>query len=95
MNVRGIGRSTFDNHQSQYLQPVIYSTWQTTQQEMFQELSRMGGGLVIGGDGRSDSPGHCAKYGSYSTMELRLGKIIDVPLVQVLVLLGSVFTSLV
>ena len=41
-------------------------------------------GLVIGGDGRSDSPGHSAKYGSYSMLELNLNKIIDIQLVQVI-----------
>ncbi|CAM4733278.1 unnamed protein product [Leuciscus chuanchicus] len=31
---------------------------------------------------RADSPGHCAKYGSYSLMDLNTGKMIDVQLVQ-------------
>ena len=26
--------------------------------------------LDLGGDGRCDSPGHCAKYGKYTLMEL-------------------------
>ena len=38
-------------------------------------LDGMGGG--------ADSPGHSAKYGTYTMMELRLGKVIDVQLVQV------------
>jgi Transposase len=42
----------------------------------------MPGGIVIGGDGRADSPGHSAKFGSYTTMELRLNKVIDIQLVQ-------------
>ena len=40
-------------------------------------------GLVLGGDGRSDSPGHSAKYGSYSILELNINKIVDRKLVQV------------
>ena len=39
--------------------------------------------LVIGGDGRVDSPGHSAKYGSYTVMELQMGVVVDVQLVQV------------
>jgi len=40
-------------------------------------------GLVLGADGRNDSPGHSAKYGSYTVMESRINKIIHVELVQV------------
>lgn len=48
-----------------------------------QQLKAMDGGLQIGGDGRADSPGHCAKFGSYTTMEMQLGKVLDIQLVQV------------
>ena len=40
-------------------------------------------GLILGGDGRSDSPGYSAKYGSYSMLELNINKIVDIKLVQV------------
>lgn len=40
--------------------------------------------LVLGGDGRADSPGHCAKYGSYSTIDLEQGIVVDIQLVQVI-----------
>ena len=39
--------------------------------------------LVISGDGRADSPGPSAKFGSYTVMELKKGVVIDVQLVQV------------
>ena len=39
--------------------------------------------LVIGRDGRADSPGHSAKFGSYTVMELKKEVIIGVHLVQV------------
>lgn len=32
---------------------------------------------------RSDSPGHCAKYGSYTVIEDRINKVLDLQLVQV------------
>lgn len=35
--------------------------------------------LVLGGDGRADSPGHCAKYGS---IDLEQGIVVDIQLVQ-------------
>ena len=39
--------------------------------------------VVIVGDGRSDSPGHSAKYGSYTFMDMDTHKILDVEIVQV------------
>ena len=41
--------------------------------------------LSLGGDGRSDSPGHSAKFGSYTLMDLEHNTILDVELVQVCV----------
>ena len=64
--------------------PVVASKWNQQQNELFKEIkSKFKGTVKSGGDGRSDSPGHSAKYGSYTIMELRLGKIIDQQLVQV------------
>ena len=70
---------------SRYLVPTIVHTWKEEQRRLFEVLGSMEGGLVIGGDGRSDSPGHCAKYGSYTVIEERINKVIDQQLVQVLV----------
>ena len=38
---------------------------------------------MLAGDGRFDSPGHNAKYGPYSLIEVTTEKIIDFSLVQV------------
>ena len=40
--------------------------------------------LIIGGDGRADSPGHSAKYGSYGILDLTTNKVINMQLVQVI-----------
>ncbi len=50
---------------------------------MFQQLSEMNGSIVMGAEGRSDSPCHFAKYGSYSVIEERINEAIDIQLVQV------------
>ena len=42
-----------------------------------------GNQVILGGDGRCDSPGYCAKYGSYSCMDMDTNKILDTQLVQV------------
>ena len=38
--------------------------------------------LIIGGDSRADSPGHCAKFGSYTVTDLK-HRNVDLQLVQV------------
>ncbi len=50
---------------------------------MFQQLSEMNDGLVLGAEGRSDSPCQFAKYGSYSVIEERINEAIDIQLVLV------------
>ena len=43
----------------------------------------MGKPLVIGGDIRADSPGHSAKFGSYTVMDLEHHHILNVESVQI------------
>ena len=45
-------------------------------------------------DGRSDSPGHSAKYGVFTVIEQRVNKVLDVELVQVHVRLLTNIASL-
>ncbi|CAM4571891.1 unnamed protein product [Leuciscus chuanchicus] len=77
-----ISARTFFRHQHLYTIPVVMQAWQNEQKGVIRELKEMGGGLAISGDCRSDSPGHCAKYGTYSLIEERTNKIIDLQLVQ-------------
>ena len=39
-------------------------------------------GLVLRGDGRADSPGHSAKYGSYCMVDIKTNMVLDIHLVQ-------------
>lgn len=48
-----------------------------------QRLKDLGEGIVMVGDGRHDSMGHCAKYGAYTMFCCTLTKIIHFSLVQV------------
>ena len=66
--------------------PIVYHGWKINQTEVLQQLATMNGGLILEGDGRSDSPGHCAKCGSYSMIEERINKVVDIQLVQVYLL---------
>jgi len=57
--------------------------WSRLQTQYIEVLQAFNEPLTIGGDGRCDSPGHSAKYGSYNLMELRHNVVLDVELVQV------------
>ena len=89
--VHAISPRTFHEHQATYLQPAVVNVWKSQQAALLAELKAKGEPLTLGGDGRADSPGHTAKYGSYTMMDLNSGKIIDIQLVQVIVTISSIF----
>lgn len=80
---------TYMNIQSLYLVPTIEDVWQRQQCDLFNAARANGEPLRLGGDGRCCSPGHTAKYLSYTLMDLRTNKIMDTQLVQVKILLYS------
>ncbi|XP_048094635.1 uncharacterized protein LOC125291807 [Alosa alosa] len=64
-----------------FVEPAIVHTWKKSQDMMLQQLSQ-DKKVILGGDMRADSPGHCAKYGSYTMMDLNTNTIVDLQLVQ-------------
>ena len=74
---------TFYDHQTEYLEPAIISVWKHKQLQLLNECISREIPLVIGGDGRADSPGHSAKFGSYSIIDLNTSKLLQIELVQV------------
>ena len=81
--IQGITKSTYHEYRKNVLEPTIQECWDEQQKELFRQAKNRGGGLVLGGDGRADSPGHCAKYGTYTTMDLQMNKVLHVEVVQV------------
>ena len=65
------------------MQPAIRLVWERQQRKLLSKLMIEKKGLVLAGDGRADSPGHSAKYGSYSIIDINKNKVVDVKLVQV------------
>lgn len=83
MNVASIALSTFHQHQKYYLHPAVSTMWKDFQNNYFDLKTQQGDSLVLGGDGRADTPGHSAKYGSYAMLDMDLMLVIDIQLVQV------------
>ena len=78
LRVAYITDRTFYLHQKQYLEPSSVESQTAT------TLSACELPLIIGGDGRADSPGRSAKYGSYGVIDLRTNKFLHIELVQVI-----------
>nr|XP_054602063.1 uncharacterized protein LOC129164785 [Nothobranchius furzeri] len=80
-NVQGLSKQSFCRHQAKLLIPTVSWQWQLEQADIIQEATESGP-VTLGGDMRADSPGHSAKYGSYTMMDLKRNKVIDIQLVQ-------------
>ena len=83
MNVACISERTFYRHTRFYVNPVVIQEWRNHQQQLLDDLAEREGGLVVAGDGRCDSPGYCAKFGSFTFMEQQINRVVDFQLVQV------------
>ncbi|KAK3100232.1 hypothetical protein FSP39_016728 [Pinctada imbricata] len=82
MSVASISDRTFFLMQKMYLVPTIESVFKTQQVDLIQDILIRNRPVRIGGDGRCCSPGHTAKFGSYTVMDLSSDKILDIQLVQ-------------
>ena len=85
MGVACISPRTYFRHQKEILFKAVRKVWQENQLWLFASLQVDRRDLVVGGDGRADSPGHSAKYGTYSLMEMEALAVVDIELVQVLI----------
>ena len=89
LNCASISLPTFLHHQSSYLLPAISSVWIYHQEKLLSKFKESKVNLQVGGDGRADNPGHSAKYGTYSLIELTCNKVVDFQLVQVCTILKT------
>ncbi|XDV11168.1 hypothetical protein PO909_000180 [Leuciscus waleckii] len=71
----------FRRHCRNFIEPAVLHKWKNDQAAVLQQLST-DGSAILGGDMRADSPGHSAKFGSYTMMDLNKNTVIDIQLVQ-------------
>jgi len=84
MNVCGISYQTYLKHQREIIQPAVHQLWKKEQQHIFDNVKASSNSeLTVAGDGRADSPGHSAKYGSYTLLDTNINKIVHTELVTV------------
>jgi hypothetical protein len=76
-----LSKSEFYRIQNTYLIPTINDYWLMHQTAIMSILSSEN--LRLCGDARSDSPGFCSKYSSYSIMDMETSLIIDQQLISI------------
>ena len=81
-NVSFFSHTTFDDLQSQYIFSAIDNVY-NHHKEILVAKARKEPKLDLLGDGRCDSPGYCAKYGTYTLMNSQSGEILDFHVVHV------------
>ena len=74
--------ATFHRHQVAHLHKAIRYVWRQKQQEHLESL-RGKQELVLGGDGRHSTVGHCALYYTYSVKDTASRKLVHVEQVHV------------
>lgn len=81
-NLQFFSESVFYDTQKKYLIPVVNEAWEA---ESRRQIDKLTGKAVVNldGDGRCDSPGHCAKYGTYTLMDDDTGDVVAFNVVQV------------
>ncbi|XP_077990951.1 uncharacterized protein LOC144445284 [Glandiceps talaboti] len=91
-NLNILSERHFMNIQRTYLFPVIQNLYDYEHNVLIDALRFQH--VFVSGDGRSDSPGHCAKYLSYSFMEEETDLILHFELVQVTEAPGEASTNM-
>lgn len=80
MGILVYNEPTYYYHQRHLLIPTVISFWRKYQKKILDSLK--GKEVVLAGDGRHDSMGHSAKYGTYTIFCCTVGLIIHIVLVQ-------------
>ena len=77
-----LGKTAFYALQKSLVMPAIQRRWDKERNQLVEEAAQRDG-VHLAGDGRCDTPGHNAKYSSYSFLDQKTNKIIDFRITQV------------
>ncbi|XP_063058185.1 uncharacterized protein LOC134451650 [Engraulis encrasicolus] len=81
MSLKMLSYETFQRQTRMYIEPAIVHKWRTTQDGLLAELSQQH--LIhLRGDMRTDLPDRTPWFGSYTMIDLRNNKVIDIQLIE-------------
>lgn len=69
-----VSHTTFLRVQKLYVNPAVKAVWHNVQENELRKVKNKD--VCLAGDGRTDSPGHCAQYCTYSFMDESTSKIL-------------------
>jgi hypothetical protein len=65
--------------QEKYVIPSVNEYWNDMQEQLCQDLKSP---IILAGDGRNDSPGHCAQYCTYSFLDINTNRVVGLQVVD-------------
>ena len=74
LSIPYVGKTTFYRLIATYLYPGVVNKWSALRTMIINSFQ---GKVDVSGDGHFDSPGWCAKFCTYSIMEIKSGAILD------------------
>uniref|UniRef100_A0A8C6TKS8 Transposase n=1 Tax=Neogobius melanostomus TaxID=47308 RepID=A0A8C6TKS8_9GOBI len=81
MNLKSISEDTYTALRKKCVFPTITKTWINERNAVLTDLASQE--VVLCGDGRCDSPGHSAKYCTYTFLDAQSNKVVDFKVVSV------------
>lgn len=82
INMLFFSEATYYRIVRRFIAPCIKHTWMEHRMNNIREVTVREGGAWLSGDGQYDSPGYCAKYCTYTIMDVKTDKIIDFIVLQ-------------
>ncbi|XP_078495336.1 uncharacterized protein LOC144750166 [Ciona intestinalis] len=77
LNLKLFHESTYYALRKSFVFPVVERAWNQEKSRMIECLKSENQPVMLAGDGRCDSPGHNAKYGTYTFLDVKTSKVVD------------------
>lgn len=82
LNLNIFTSTIYDRYINRYFTPVVNFAWYKKQNEILENIRNSSVATWLASDGQFNSPAFCAKFVTYSIMDLNTGYIIDFSIIQ-------------
>jgi hypothetical protein len=81
MKLAYFSKSLFNQYQHLYIAPAVDDYWENMKMSLWKD--RDDKDVILSGDARNDSPGHCAQYSTYNIADMETKSILNMSIVDV------------